>query len=123
MSNLISNSETLANPIIETPLFNLDDDSEIVVLARKLGFRYSLDYVYGKGIAIMQERESWDKDEHIDAILSGMFHIQNTALLIDTPYHPAALNTEVRYFQDHEDFKKWVKDINIPHYAKFWIEE
>jgi hypothetical protein len=38
MSNLISNSETIANPIIETPLFNLDDDTEIVVLGRKLGF-------------------------------------------------------------------------------------
>ena len=38
MTNLISNPETIKNPIIETPLFNLDNENDIVVLGRKLGF-------------------------------------------------------------------------------------
>ena len=61
-------------------------------------------------------------DEIMDSLCSGMYQIENSALPIDN-YHAALLDTEVRYFHDRDDFKKWVDDINIPHYAKFWIEE
>ena len=49
MSNFIPNSETINNPIIETPLFNLDNDTEIVVLGRKLGFCNGWDGISNNG--------------------------------------------------------------------------
>ena len=94
MTNLISNPETIKNPIIETPLFNLDNENDIVVLGRKLGFCNGWDGMFNNGQIYMvygfyplnpnikiPASDLVEFDFHLGKILLYSIHDTNTQLV------------------------------------------